>query len=110
MPYLSALLLAFFWAAPAAAQNISAHPTRGHNQAQQTRDEYDCFNWVVRQAGFNPTNQPSLRRAPQGYATPPDHETQHVRAYQLATASLELNYRFDGAIAACLRDRSYTTF
>ena len=31
------------------------YPLQGQSEAQQDRDQYECFNWAVRQTGFDPS-------------------------------------------------------
>jgi len=39
---------------------IYFYPEQGQNQAQQTRDRYECYIWAVRQSGFDPNQSHHL--------------------------------------------------
>ena len=69
----AALLAACASAPPAAApaaQPVSLtkvyfYPLQGQSEHQQDRDRYECFNWAVRQTGFDPSRRlvPGEQRA-----------------------------------------------
>jgi hypothetical protein len=56
------------FAAAALAQNgdVYVYPAQGQNQAQQSRDRYECHSWAVQQTGFDPSRpqQASLPSTP----------------------------------------------
>lgn len=53
------------------------YPQRGQTVEQQSRDHYECYNWAIRQTGFDPSNSPlppeqRVRVVP---LPPPGHDT-----------------------------------
>jgi hypothetical protein len=53
------------------------YPKAGQTNEQQSRDHYDCYNWAVKQTGFNPGQSPiptdqRVRVVPM---PPPGHDT-----------------------------------
>jgi hypothetical protein len=47
-----------------AAQNVIAYPAQGQSREQQDRDRFECYNWAVRQTGYNPQTQQYGSSAP----------------------------------------------
>ena len=39
-------------------------PAKGQKEDQQKQDEYDCYNWAVKQSGIDPANPPKIEAAP----------------------------------------------
>ena len=71
----ASMLVAGLLCGPAVAQQIAIYPSKGQSQEQQDKDRYECNNWAVRQAGFNPSTAyraqapvppPPYYEAPQG--------------------------------------------
>lgn len=48
-------------AAPAPAPRVYFYPVQGQSEAQQDRDRYECHNWSVKQADFDPSRHPAPR-------------------------------------------------
>jgi hypothetical protein len=42
---------------PPSLTKIYFYPQQGQSEAQQDRDRYECFNWSVRQTGFDPSQR-----------------------------------------------------
>lgn len=42
-------------------QRVFFYPQQGQSPEQQDRDRYECFNWAVRQTGFDPSRRPLPR-------------------------------------------------
>lgn len=42
------------------ANKLYVFPSKGQNQAQQKKDEYECYNWAVQQTGIDPLNLPKM--------------------------------------------------
>ena len=60
-----------------AQQGLFAYPNAGQNDAQQSKDKYECHQWAVSQTGFDPTTAPPVASAPPpGYAPPPPPQQQ----------------------------------
>ena len=60
-----------------AQQGLFAYPNAGQNEAQQSKDKYECHQWAVSQTGFDPTTAPPVASAPPpGYAPPPQQQQQ----------------------------------
>jgi len=51
--------------APVSLTKVYFYPLQGQSGAQQDRDRYECFNWSVRQTGFDPSRRvaPGEQRA-----------------------------------------------
>jgi len=51
--------------APVSLTKVYFYPLQGQSGAQQDRDRYECFNWSVRQTGFDPSRRvaPDEQRA-----------------------------------------------
>lgn len=71
-------------AAPAAASEFYIYPRSGQDDAQQSKDRYECHRWAADQTGFDPT-QPAA-----------------------AGATQDLRPAYRRAIVACLEGRGYT--
>lgn len=41
--------------APAPLTKVYFYPTQGQSEEQQDRDRYECFNWSVKQTGYDPS-------------------------------------------------------
>lgn len=69
----TALALAISFAAGAhasslvASMGIFAYPAKGQTAEQQSKDDYECFDWAKGQTGYDPMNpsQPVAATAPQ---------------------------------------------
>jgi len=50
---------------PVSLTKVYFYPLQGQSGAQQDRDRYECFNWSVRQTGFDPSRRvaPAEQRA-----------------------------------------------
>jgi len=60
----------------AAQQGAYAYPNAGQDEAQQSKDRYECHQWAVTQSGFDPTTASPLPAQPvpppsQGYSDQP---------------------------------------
>ena len=51
--------------APVSLTKVYFYPLQGQSGTQQDRDRYECFNWSVRQTGFDPSRRvaPAEQRA-----------------------------------------------
>lgn len=63
------------------------YPKTGQTTEQQSRDHYDCYNWAVKQTGFDPgqSPMPSEERVRVVPMPPPGHDT---AAFAIAGAVL----------------------
>jgi hypothetical protein len=63
------------------------YPKQGQTTEQQSRDHYDCYNWAVKQTGFDPGQSPmaSEERVRVVPMPPPGHDT---AAFAIAGAVL----------------------
>lgn len=43
---------------PVAYAQMFAYPTKGQDQAQQRKDEFECTQWAQQQSGFDPNRPP----------------------------------------------------
>jgi len=51
---------------PVPPQRVYFYPQQGQTAEQQDRDRYECYNWAVRQTGFDPSRRslsPEVRAA-----------------------------------------------
>jgi hypothetical protein len=39
-------------------------PAKGQKEEQQKKDEFECYNWAVKQSGIDPLNPPKVEAAP----------------------------------------------
>lgn len=46
------------------ANKLYVFPSKGQSQAQQKKDEYECYNWAVAQSGIDPLNLPKVEAPP----------------------------------------------
>jgi len=46
------------------ANGLYVFPSKGQSQAQQKKDEYECYNWAVGQSGIDPLHPPTVEAAP----------------------------------------------
>lgn len=46
------------------ANKVYVFPSKGQSQAQQKKDEYECYNWAVQQTGLDPLNLPKVEAPP----------------------------------------------
>lgn len=46
------------------AMKLYVYPTKGQTQAQQKKDEFECYNWAVAQSGIDPLNLPKVEAPP----------------------------------------------
>lgn len=44
---------------------LYVYPAKGQNQEQQKKDEFECYNWAVKQSGIDPMNPPKVTAAPE---------------------------------------------
>lgn len=53
------------------------YPKQGQTTEQQSRDHYECYNWAMKQTGFDPSQSsiPSERRVKVVPMPPPGHDT-----------------------------------
>ena len=53
------------------------YPKEGQTTEQQSRDQYECYNWAMQQTGFDPSQSsiPSERRVKVVPMPPPGHDT-----------------------------------
>jgi outer membrane lipoprotein SlyB len=53
------------------------YPKGGQTTEQQSRDQYECYNWAMQQTGFDPSQSsiPSERRVKVVPMPPPGHDT-----------------------------------
>jgi len=53
------------------------YPKEGQTPEQQSRDHYECYNWAMKQTGFDPSQSsiPSERRVKVVPMPPPGHDT-----------------------------------
>ena len=53
------------------------YPKNGQTTAQQSRDHYECYNWAIKQTGFDPSQSsiPPERRVKVVPMPPPGHDT-----------------------------------
>jgi outer membrane lipoprotein SlyB len=53
------------------------YPKEGQMPEQQSRDHYECYNWAVKQTGFDPSEStiPPERRVKVVPMPPPGHDT-----------------------------------
>ena len=53
------------------------YPKEGQTTEQQSRDQYECYNWAMQQTGFDPSQSsiPSERRVKVVTMPPPGHDT-----------------------------------
>jgi hypothetical protein len=63
-------------AAPAAPpQRVFFYPERAQTAEQQDRDRYECYNWAVRETGFDPSRRPLVREQRQAVVPAPSGAT-----------------------------------
>jgi hypothetical protein len=43
--------------APVSLTKVYFYPEQGQDEARQDRDRYECYNWSVRQTGFDPSRR-----------------------------------------------------
>lgn len=56
---------------PEPLQRVYFYPERGQTPEQQDRDRYECFNWAVRQTGFDPSRRALPRETRQAVVPAP---------------------------------------
>ena len=62
---LLAVLVAAAVAVPAAiASDLIVYPNSGQDQAQQDKDNYECYGWAKNQSGFDPMAAPTATEPP----------------------------------------------
>jgi hypothetical protein len=52
-------------------QRVFFYPQQGQTAEQQDRDRYDCYNWAVRQTGFDPSRRAIAREQRQAVVPAP---------------------------------------
>jgi hypothetical protein len=52
-------------------QRVFFYPERGQTAEQQDRDRYECYNWAVRETGFDPSRRPLVREQRQAVVPAP---------------------------------------
>jgi hypothetical protein len=57
LPYRASLVALACLAASSVAlgQQLYVYPSKGQSQEQQSRDQYECYQWAVQQTGVDPT-------------------------------------------------------
>ncbi len=62
---------------PAPSTQVFFYPKWGQTTEQQSRDHYDCYNWALKQTGFDPGQStiPTDRRVRVVPMPPPGHDT-----------------------------------
>ena len=62
---------------PAPSTQVYFYPTAGQTTEQQSRDHYDCYNWAIKQTGFDPGQSaiPRDQRVRVVPMPPPGHDT-----------------------------------
>ena len=62
---ITALVLTLVAALPVAAQgDLIIYPNDGQDQAQQDKDNYECYGWAKGQSGFDPMAMPTATEPP----------------------------------------------
>lgn len=63
--------------ARAPATQVFFYPAKGQTTEQQSRDHYECYDWAIRQTGFDPSQSkiPQERRVRVVPMPPPGHDT-----------------------------------
>ncbi|MET0293032.1 MAG: glycine zipper family protein [Steroidobacteraceae bacterium] len=56
---------------PVPPQRVFFYPERGQTADQQDRDRYECYNWAVRETGFDPSRRPLVRQQRQAVVPAP---------------------------------------
>lgn len=71
----------------ASLTQVYFYPKQGQSKEQQSRDQYECYNWAVKQTGFDPSQSsiPPERRVKVVPMPPPGH---NVVALSIAGAVL----------------------
>lgn len=61
---------------PSLAQ-VYFYPLKGQTVEQQSRDHYECYNWAIKQTGFDPglSSRPPEQRVKVVPLPPPGHDT-----------------------------------
>jgi outer membrane lipoprotein SlyB len=61
----------------AALTQVYFYPKAGQSNEQQSRDQYDCYNWAIKQTGFDPgmTAMQPEQRVKVVPMPPPGHDT-----------------------------------
>jgi hypothetical protein len=60
-----AVLVAAAFAVPAAvSSDLIVYPNSGQDQAQQDKDNYECYGWAKNQSGFDPMAAPTATEPP----------------------------------------------
>ena len=64
-------------AAPPLSTQVYFYPKAGQTTEQQSRDHYECYNWAVKQTGFDPAQSsiPTNQRVRVVPMPPPGHDT-----------------------------------
>ena len=52
-------------------QRVFFYPERGQTADQQDRDRYECYNWAVRETGFDPSRRQLVREQRQAVVPAP---------------------------------------
>ena len=58
--FLTGLVLAW----TVGAQELIVYPAKGQDQAQQKKDDYECYQWATAQTGFDPMQAPTATAPP----------------------------------------------
>jgi hypothetical protein len=61
----------------ASLTQVYFYPQKGQSAEQQSRDQYECYNWAIKQTGFDPgsTSLPAEKRIKVVPMPPPGHDT-----------------------------------
>lgn len=64
-------------APPSLSTQVYFYPKAGQTTEQQSRDHYECYNWAVKQTGFDPSQSsiPTDQRVRVVPMPPPGHDT-----------------------------------
>ena len=86
-PLVASMLVAGLLCGTAMAQQLAIYPNDGQSQKQQNKDRYECGNWAVQQAGFDPSN---AYRAQAPLPPPPAYEAPRGGAFRGAARGAAL--------------------
>lgn len=77
VPYQEGTRTATAVEAPPPLTQLYFYPKMGQTQEQQSRDHYECYNWAVKQTGFDPGQSaiPKEERVRVVPMPPPGHDT-----------------------------------
>lgn len=65
-------ILVVFFSTSLTAQDLYVYPTKGQNDEQQEKDQFDCYTWARNKSGFDPMQAPQASSpAPQSSGKEP---------------------------------------